>query len=125
MTTLELNMAATGTLLLLSVFSGTALRLFGRPLHKLIFAVHKLLAVGFTVMAVILVRLYLIEDANATLIFLAIAAALILLILLVSGGLLSFDKRATEGLKASHRLASLTIVLLLIVLSYLVFKAMQ
>ena len=92
----------------ITVLSGILLSHTGRPLNSLIFAVHKLAAVGTIILAAVSFReLYRAADAQALYPALIVLAALFFLALLVSGALLSFDKLAAQLILRVHQLAPL------------------
>ncbi len=119
MEALETRVIVTGILFLLSAASGTAVRLFGRPLNNAVFTVHKLLALGFAVFSALLVHMLLKNYAsNAFVIILTVLSGALLLILLVTGGVLSFDKLASDRLKVIHKAMPVLLVVSLIVMIY-------
>lgn len=82
-----------GIAIVLTLISGALLSFLGRPLNSLVFTVHKLSAVA----AIILIGLSarnLLKMGDVHLLYLVVTAlaGLFLLILVVSGAMLSFDR---------------------------------
>ncbi|MFH0884060.1 MAG: hypothetical protein V2A56_13830 [bacterium] len=120
----EIRIVVTGVLFLLSALSGTIVRLFGRPLNTPVFTVHKLLALSFAVFVVLLVHLLLKSfEGGPWMITLIVLSGVLLLMLLVSGGVLSFDKLASDGLKVIHRVTPLILAFSLVVMIYFQLRA--
>lgn len=92
----------------LTIISGFVLSRLGRPLNSAIFTVHKLIAVGTVILAVVTVReLYQAVELPALFPVMTGLAALFFLALVVSGALLSFDKLAVPAILKVHQIAPL------------------
>lgn len=105
---LEIRMAITGILLLLTVISGVIVSALGRPLNAVVFAIHKLLALSSVVFAVIVV--YALQKdvkIGAPVIILIGITGLLFLSLFISGAFLSFEKPAKLVWLTIHRVAPL------------------
>ena len=109
---MQIKMLVIIFLYIITIASGIVLSKFGRPLNNLIFTIHKLIAVAFTVVNFILFFNLIKTSVGGTeLIILIIVSALFVLILFVSGALLSFDKMATKNILIIH---NISMVMLLI-----------
>lgn len=98
-------MLIAGGLLLLALISGYLTHGLGRPLNTALFTVHKLSAVAaivFAVLAFVLARNTL-ACPSPTGILIAISL-LLLVVLLVTGGFLSFERFADTWLATVHTL---------------------
>ena len=105
----------TGGLLLLSIGTGFLLSKTNRPLPTGLFTLHKLLAVVAIVFASFaLDSLRYIDPSPSPL--LLIATASLLLIVLITGALLSFDRFASPSLIASHQITTWLLLALWILL---------
>lgn len=98
-------------LIALTAITGVVLSQTGRPLNTILFTIHKLSAVGFTVFSVIIFinLIKTVESVDSTTKFLLITVACAAALLFVTGGLLSFDRFAKKFVVILH--AVLTIVI--------------
>ena len=91
-----------------TVVSGILLSSFGRPLNSALFTVHKLVAVGTIILfAVGLINLFKTVDVRTLYLMIAAITGLLILVLVVSGALLSFDKLALPAVLQVHRVLPL------------------
>jgi hypothetical protein len=92
----------------LIIVSGMLLSRFGRPLNSAIFTVHKLIAVGSIILfALGLINFFKDVDVRALYLATVAIAGLLILGLVVSGALLSFDKLAVPAVLRVHQLLPL------------------
>ncbi len=95
----------------LTLISGIALSHFGRPLNSAIFALHKLSAVGTIILLGMNIRtFYRMVDVQTLNLILIVFTGLLLLALVVSGSLLSFDKLAVPVTLRIHQIVPLLAV---------------
>lgn len=88
----------------LTLISGVVLSNFGRPLNSAIFGIHKIIAVATIVLLGMNIRtLYRMVDVQTLNQNLIVVTALLLLALVVSGALLSFDKLAVQAVLRIHQ----------------------
>ncbi len=88
----------------LTLISGVVLSNFGRPLNSAIFGIHKIIAVATIVLLGMNIRtLYRMVDVQTLNQVLIVVTALLLLALVVSGALLSFDKLAVQAVLRIHQ----------------------
>ena len=120
MNVLEIRIAVTGILLVLTAISGIIVSALGRPLNTVAFTIHKLIAVSSAVLAVIVVCTLLKNvKIGAPAIVLIIITGLLFLSLFVSGAFLSFEKPVNVVLLAIHKAAPLLTVVSAVLLAYL------
>lgn len=92
----------------LTLISGVVLSNFGRPLNSAIFGVHKIIAVGTIILLGMNIRtLYRLVDVQTLNQILIVVTGLLLLALVVSGALLSFDKLAVPAVLRIHQVLPL------------------
>lgn len=88
----------------LTLISGVVLSNFGRPLNSAIFGIHKIIAVATIVLLGMNIRtLYRMVDVQTLNQVLIVVTALLLLALVISGALLSFDKLAVQAVLRIHQ----------------------
>ncbi len=114
-----MRITITAILFLISAGSGFWLHAVGRPLNTPVFTIHKLTALAMIVLAVMYtLELLKTADASAGLIVLTVLAGVAVLILLVTGGLLSFDNLVNPPLFYFHNVGALLTLLLIGTLFY-------
>ena len=100
---------------LLTIASGIWLSKLGRPYSTLVFNMHKLIALGFMVFTFITSRAMFKEiNINSFMWILIVIAAISVITVLISGGILSIKEQVTAWLVMIHKISS---ALLLISLS--------
>ena len=103
MTALDSRAVLTGVLLLCAALTGVLTGALGRPLNVAASSVHKLFSLASAVFCVLLALDVVKARAGGTgMVVLAFAAGALLLGLLVTGGLLSFDTFASRPLRGVH-----------------------
>jgi hypothetical protein len=107
-------------LLIITFASGFWLNKIGRPLNNLIFSFHKIFAIAAIILSIIIFyNLHkTIQFENTLLIWLSLTGVLILLSL-VSGALLSFDKFAIKFTIWAHGISSVFGVIFMLYTFYL------
>ncbi len=96
----------TGLLLLFTLVTGIWLSRLGRPLHGLLFNIHKLIAFGAVVYLVVIINQIRKIVAISPLATVIIAAAgLLFLLLFISGALLSARNQAGQPMLLIHQVA--------------------
>jgi len=99
-----IRISLVGFLLGASILSGILLTSRGRPLNTAIFTFHKLLALGAIVYAIVVfVKLLRGIEAGPVAVCAVILSVLFLVILFISGALLSFDKMVNGLLLTLHK----------------------
>lgn len=98
-------------LILITIVLGAILHKTGKPYNNLLFTAHKLITLGFVVyFAIVLVNYNNLQGFNPVLIAFTVLLLLSIIILMVSGGLLSVDKMENLMQKL-HRFATVGAVL--------------
>ena len=101
-----------GVLFLFTLVFGFWLSASGKPYHGLLFNVHKLIALGCVVLAIVqLSKIFKAGDATIWLTLLLAAGALSILALFVSGALMSAGKLDYASMLAIHRIAPIVLFL--------------
>ena len=120
---LILRIAIAGILIIFSIISGIWLSKIGRPLNGLIFSVHKIISL-LAIVATGIVIYYSQQgiEINRTDLFLIFATGLVLLLSLISGFLLSFDKFVNDFLLYMHKFMPALIILFSILSIYFIKK---
>ena len=109
-----------GILFLLTLIFGFWLSKAGKPYSGLLFNVHKLIALGTVVIAVVqFSKILQTADSLALLIVLLIVAALCIVALFASGALMSLGKLDYTLTLTIHRIAPVVLVITLGVAVYL------
>lgn len=104
MSTTLSRVAITGGLFLFIFVSGFWLSRSGKPYHAALFNVHKLIALGAVVFLILTVtQIHKTVPFNTLRIIALAVTALCVLVMFVSGGLLSVDKTFPEFVKVLHR----------------------
>ncbi len=104
MRTLDLRFVTAGTLVLLTIVSGYWLSRSGRPLNDVIFAIHKLIALGAVIALAVAVNHFRAAINFGALEWSVIAATgAFFLALFVTGALLSIFKTPAGAVLAIHR----------------------
>ena len=114
---------APGALFALTVFFGFQLSSAGKPYNEILFNIHKLIALGLVVLAGIQLS-NTADHFDAFILFvLLIAPAVIsVVVLFVSGGLMSAGKLGQKLMLAIHRAGSITAV---IAAAFLVYQLLN
>ena len=111
METIKIKIAFTGILIVLSIISGIWLHRKERPLNAIIFNMHKLISLAAIVLIVITVIAFNKNvDLRSTDFMLIALTALFLILLVVTGGILSLDKPVNFILLNIHRILTFFIV---------------
>ncbi|MEW6516254.1 MAG: hypothetical protein AB1439_05030 [candidate division FCPU426 bacterium] len=98
-------------LCLLTILSGIWLSHSGRPLSTLIITLHKLLALGMAVLAVMAAAQWLrVGEKNLLTLLLLILAGLLVAIQFATGAFLSSGKPAFAAFRTIHQIATLLTV---------------
>ncbi len=106
--------------LVLTLVSGFVLSQLGRPLNSAIFTIHKLIAVGTVILIALSIRNFYTAGNVQPLHFVFIGGTgLLLLMLIVSGALLSFDKLATQPIIMIHQIVPLLVLTFSAITAYL------
>lgn len=101
-----------GVLFLFTLVFGFWLSASGKPYHGLLFNVHKLIALGCVVLAIVqLSKIFKAGDATLWLTLLLVAGVLSILALFVSGALMSAGKLDYASMLAIHRIAPIVLFL--------------
>jgi chromate transport protein ChrA len=109
-----------GILFLLTLVFGFWLSHLGKPYHSILFNVHKLIALGTVVVAVIqLSQMLKNADARVLIIALLVVAALCVVALFISGALMSMGKLDYALTLTIHRIALLVVIIALAPIVYL------
>ncbi len=95
-------------LFVFTAIAGIILSFLGRPLNKVLFNIHKLIGLGLVVLSVIaFVRLFKIETLpEGPVKLLVFIAAISLVALIATGGLLSFDKFSGKFIVILHAIST-------------------
>ncbi len=111
-------------LFIITVIAGIVLTLLGRPLNAVLFNVHKLIGIGMVVLSVIaFVRLFKLETLpEGPVKLLVVIAAISLIALIATGGLLSFDKFSSKFVVILHAISTLVAGTSLGILLFRIFK---
>lgn len=113
-----------GILLVLTVVFGIWLSSIGRPLNSALFNVHKLIAIGFVIFGFFGFR-YLLKntaDVESIITIFIIVAVVSVVILFVTGGLLSFDKFSNKLTLTVHALTPIVTAFSTIMVLYLLIR---
>ena len=103
---------STGLLFLFTIVSGIWLSNSGKPLNTLIFNIHKLIALGSVIFIAIVIRNLLKNVAiNNVILILIIVTGLFVLVLFVSGALLSFGKPVNNIILTIHAVTPIPAVI--------------
>ncbi len=101
-----------GVLFLFTLVFGFWLSASGKPYHGLLFNLHKLIALGGVVLAIVqLSKIFKAGDVTIWLILLLAAGALSILALFVSGALMSAGKLDYAVMLTIHRIAPIVLFL--------------
>lgn len=114
-----------GILFLFTLIFGFWLSKIGKPYHGILFNVHKLIALGAVITAVIQVlKIPRGGDPSALIFILLIVATLCVVALFASGALMSADKMDYRLLLTVHRIAPIILVLVMTWAAYLIWKVL-
>lgn len=109
-----------GILLVLTVAFGFWVSHLGKPYNVALFNVHKLIALGAVVVAIIqFVQVFKVADPQALVITLLIVAGLCVIALFATGALMSLDKLDYMLTLTVHRIASVVMVVAMALVAYL------
>lgn len=109
-----------GIVFLLTVALGFWVSHSGRPYNGILFNVHKLLALGATVAAVVqMVRSLKAAHSTALIVVLLVLAALCVVALFASGALMSMGKLEYTLMRAVHCVAPVVLVVTMALVVYL------
>ncbi len=107
-----LKISIAGILFLLSVSTGIWLSKAGRPLKQGIFTLHKIISLLCIVFIVLIIyRLSSLIEKERTLYLLLAVSALPVILSLVSGGILSFEKPVNKAILWVHKVTPLLILI--------------
>jgi len=121
---ITLKIAGITVLFVLIIVSGIWLAKAGKPYDATQFNIHKILSlVAVVLTGVIAYGLYKAAGNPQLVLVLMIIAALLFLILLVSGGLMNTDTTAHQLLQLVHRISSGLAVILSVLVFYLLLKS--
>ena len=113
----------TGFLFLLIIITGLLLTRSGKPYHPALFNIHKLISLGTVVYTGILVyTLVKTIEIPPLLMGLIIAAGILFLILIISGGLLNLEKSFYSLLRTLHRIMPAIAIIMTSVVFYWILK---
>jgi len=116
----------TGVLLLLMIGTGIWLSNSSKPLNTMIFNIHKLIALTFVIFtAIFIYNLLKNVEIKTVIITLIVFLVLFVLILFISGALLSLGKSPYILLKTIHSITSILIVITSIATIYLLIRKKQ
>lgn len=95
-------------LFIITVIAGIVLSLLGRPLNTTLFNIHKLIGIGMVVLTIIaFVRLFKLDTLpEGPVKLLVVIAAISLVALIATGGLLSFDKFSGKFIVILHAIST-------------------
>ena len=114
---------STGLLFLFTIVSGIWLSNSGKPLNTLIFNIHKLIALGSVIFIAIVIRNLLKNVAiNNVILILIIVTGLFVLVLFVSGALLSFGKPVNNINLTIHAVTPIPAVITTAMIIYLLLS---
>ncbi|MFW6122237.1 MAG: hypothetical protein ACOC80_15245 [Petrotogales bacterium] len=113
-----------GVLLFLTIFFGIWLSNLGRPLNTVLFNIHKLVAVGFVVFVFFgtCALTKEIDNIDSILKLFIILAVISTITLIVTGGLLSFDRLTNKLTLMVHALSPILTALSITIVIYILFK---
>lgn len=108
---------------LLIVVSGIWLTRTGKPYNPVLFNVHKFVSLtGVVVTAVLLYGYFNSMEVSPLIVALTIAAGLLFVVLLVSGGLLNLDIKLYKLLRIVHRITPALSIILTALIFLLLLK---
>jgi len=120
---MESKIIISGLLFLLTIISGIWLHKMGKPLNTFIFTIHKLLALAAVIFTAILIyNLLKNVEINAIISILIAVAFLSVLILFISGALLSIGKFPYNKMLLVHNIATVIVVIFTAVTIYLLAR---
>lgn len=120
---LTLKITGLGLLFLLMILSGVWLTHTGKPYSPVLFNVHKILSLAAVVLAGIQAYSLFRQASTGSLeTTLLILAAVLFLILIITGGLLSEDLKVYDLLRSVHRITPVLAIVLTVVVFYLFLK---
>lgn len=102
----------TGLLYLFTILTGLWLSYSGKPLNTLLFNTHKLIALASVIFTVIVIHnLHKNVEIRIVTLTLIIATGLFILVLFISGALLSFEKPAYKIILTIHSITPILTVI--------------
>ncbi len=123
MIAVESKVILSGLLLLLSIIFGIWLSHAGKPLNQFIFTIHKLLALASVIFAgIIIFNIYKNLQINAMDITLIVFIIIFFLALFITGVFLSFEKPLPGIVLLIHKIGSVLIAIMAIILIYLLAR---
>jgi len=123
MLTLNNKLITAGALLLISIITGIWLSHIGRPLNTMIFTIHKLIALAGAIFLVIaLYNPFKTASDGPVIMILTALAALFLLTLFVTGGVLSSEKSLPGFVLLLHKISPAVMILALSGVIYLLIQ---
>lgn len=109
-------------LILITIFFGFILHSTGKPYNQVIFTFHKLLSLGFTVfISIILFNFIKDTSLSASFMTYLILCALSVILLFVSGAMLSIDK-AFDVMLLVHRISTIVFIICTTALFFYILK---
>lgn len=110
-----LKTTATGILFFLTIITGFWLSNSGKPLNKIIFNIHKLIALLTVIFMIILFyNIFKNFEINFTLLTLIVVVGLLIIVLFITGALLSFDKPVNKLILSIHGITPIIVVIIMI-----------
>jgi hypothetical protein len=120
---ITLKLTGLGILFLLIIISGIWLTKTGRPYQNNVFNVHKLISLLAVVLGTIMVyNLQKGMEISVLTTTFMIIAAILFIVLIITGGLLNLDKPFYDTLRITHRILSPITIILTVVVFYILLK---
>jgi hypothetical protein len=120
---ITLKLTGLGILFLLIIISGIWLTKTGRPYQNNVFNAHKLISLLAVVLGTIMVyNLQKGMEISALTTSFMIIAAILFIVLIITGGLLNLDKPFYDTLRITHRILSPITIILTVVVFYFLLK---
>lgn len=111
---MELKIAINAILLVITIIAGLFMHKMGKPYNNIVFSIHKFATIGFVVfLAFLLFNYSKTYDIELYPSIFAAMAALSVLVLMISGALLSLDKFFDRMLLV-HRISTFTFVVFVV-----------
>lgn len=115
-----------GLLILFTIVTGIWLSNSGKPLNALIFNIHKLVALASVILIVLVIRNLLKNvEINNVILTLIIVTGLFILLLFISGALLSFGKPVNNIILTMHSVVPIPTVITTAMIIYLLVSRKQ
>jgi hypothetical protein len=120
---LTMKLSGLGILVIAIIVSGVLLAKSGKPYNPVLFNVHKLISLAAVVLGGIWVyNLYGSPHSGNLLITLIVVAALLYIVLFVTGGMLNVEKPFEDTLRVIHKYTPAVAVIFTVVIFYLLLK---